>query len=317
MKCTDKWEQKSIHISNYGKGVRFIVWEDSGKSAEYWAGHYGTKIDAPSLMIALKPNSAMKFSRFIAPRPVPNKLPFATSFNTGCGPNLFMNGKKVKDEPWNNLLAQDAVVTFDDVIENKTQFRLTDKVAFDGSNAIEVDLSVPKELEIPTDLQTSSMTLFRTEFDLTAVDELEISYFMKKSHSNSTADIALLINMSTGVTLVLTSDTFDAATSRPNTTLMKPTKTISHGEWQQRMFVLAKLSATITSVRLVAYHHHFQLIGWPYQGPRPKFQQNQKIYLGLLLMRDHIEKIPYDTEEVHIDTNWHPDSIYEGKIQYI
>lgn len=303
-----------MNFSNYGKGVRFIVWEDAGKSAEYWAGHYGTKIDAPSLKIASKPRQEMKAARFIQPRPVPNKLPFATSFSTGCGPHLFMNGKKVKDGQWNNMLAQDAVVTLDDVVENKAKFSVTDKVAFDGSNSIEVDLSIPKEAAIPSELLVSSATLFRTEFDFTKVDELEVSYFVKKSHQ-SAADVALVLKPSDGPSLALVSDLVDTtAAAQPNTTLLKPTKCISHGEWEQRMFVLSKPPSVVSSLQLVAYHHQYQLIGWPASGAKPNFRQGlQHIHFGLLLIRERIEKIPYEAEEVGIETNWNSDSLYEGK----
>lgn len=317
--CTDKWEQKFINFSNYGKGLRYIVWEDSGKSAEYWAGHYGTKIDAPSLRLALKPRQEMKVSRFIYPRCVPNKLPFATSFNTGCGPHLFVNGKIVKAEPWNNMLAQDAVVTLEDTLENKAKFSVTDKVAFDGSNSVEVDLSIPKEVEIPTDLPVSSAVLFKTEFDLARVDELEVSYFVKKTHQQSTADVALLIASSNGPALVLVSDAVDVTTnSRPQTTtLLKPTKCIMHGEWEQRMFVLSKPPSMITSIQLLAYHHQYQLVGWPASGAKPSLRPGlQSIYLGLLLIRERVENIPYESEEVQIETNWNSDSLYEGNSRY-
>jgi hypothetical protein len=258
----------------------------------------------------------MKVSRFIYPRCVPNKLPFATSFNTGCGPHLFVNGKIVKAEPWNNMLAQDAVVTLEDTLENKAKFSVTDKVAFDGSNSVEVDLSIPKEVEIPTDLPVSSAVLFKTEFDLARVDELEVSYFVKKTHQQSTADVALLIASSNGPALVLVSDAVDVTTnSRPQTTtLLKTTKCIMHGEWEQRMFVLSKPPSMITSIQLLAYHHQYQLVGWPASGAKPSLRPGlQSIYLGLLLIRERVENIPYESEEVQIDTNWNSDSLYEGK----
>jgi len=214
------------------------------------------------------------------------------------------------------MLAQDAVVIFDDIEMNKVQFRLTDQVAFDGSNAIEVDLSVPTSIEIPIDLPVSSLTLFRTEFDLTNVDELEVSYFVLKSDKNSSGDIALVLSTSNGPPLVLSCASIDIATTSTAMTIVKPLKCIEYGEWQQRMFVLVKPPTTITSIRLTAYHHPCQLVG-SLHGSCPLFQQNLKIYLGLVLMRDHIERIPYDTEEIQIETNWSSDSLYEGKYHYI
>ncbi|HEY9643887.1 MAG TPA: DUF4347 domain-containing protein, partial [Coleofasciculaceae cyanobacterium] len=45
------WQQLTHAFTNYGAGVRYIYWEDGGDDAEYWAGNYGTQLDAASLTI--------------------------------------------------------------------------------------------------------------------------------------------------------------------------------------------------------------------------------------------------------------------------
>ena len=39
------WKTSSHTFSSYGSGLRYIYFESGGNDAEYWAGHYGTKID--------------------------------------------------------------------------------------------------------------------------------------------------------------------------------------------------------------------------------------------------------------------------------
>jgi hypothetical protein len=40
------WVQKQRVFSSYGRGLRYIYFEDGGKDREYWAGYYGTRMDA-------------------------------------------------------------------------------------------------------------------------------------------------------------------------------------------------------------------------------------------------------------------------------
>ena len=39
------WKNSNHTFSNYGTGLRYVYVESGGKDVEYWAGHYGTKID--------------------------------------------------------------------------------------------------------------------------------------------------------------------------------------------------------------------------------------------------------------------------------
>jgi hypothetical protein len=46
------WQEQSHLFENYPAGVRQIYWEDGGKDAEFWAGHYGTLLDGALLEFA-------------------------------------------------------------------------------------------------------------------------------------------------------------------------------------------------------------------------------------------------------------------------
>lgn len=46
------WQEQSYLFENYPAGVRQIYWEDGGKDAEFWAGHYGTLLDGAHLEFA-------------------------------------------------------------------------------------------------------------------------------------------------------------------------------------------------------------------------------------------------------------------------
>ena len=36
LNATEYWQQSVINITNYGVGVRYLLWEDGGKSNEKW-----------------------------------------------------------------------------------------------------------------------------------------------------------------------------------------------------------------------------------------------------------------------------------------
>jgi hypothetical protein len=41
---SDQWESLYHEFKNYGKNARYLDWEDGGKDAEYWAGHFGSRV---------------------------------------------------------------------------------------------------------------------------------------------------------------------------------------------------------------------------------------------------------------------------------
>jgi hypothetical protein len=45
------WTDITGSLSNYGSGLRYIVFEDGGQDALYWGGNYGAAFDASSVMV--------------------------------------------------------------------------------------------------------------------------------------------------------------------------------------------------------------------------------------------------------------------------
>ncbi|YCM46102.1 hypothetical protein V2O64_08735 [Verrucomicrobiaceae bacterium 227] len=52
MVADGNWQEQVHLFENYPAGVRSIYWEDGGKDAEFWAGHYGTLLDGARLEFA-------------------------------------------------------------------------------------------------------------------------------------------------------------------------------------------------------------------------------------------------------------------------
>lgn len=46
------WVQQQHVFSSYGSGLRYIYFEDGGKDREYWAGYYGTRLDAAYVYVS-------------------------------------------------------------------------------------------------------------------------------------------------------------------------------------------------------------------------------------------------------------------------
>jgi hypothetical protein len=47
----DIWFELAHTFSDYGPGLRTIYWEDGGQDGEYWAGHYGIRMDEASIQL--------------------------------------------------------------------------------------------------------------------------------------------------------------------------------------------------------------------------------------------------------------------------
>ncbi|MEC8052881.1 MAG: DUF4215 domain-containing protein, partial [Myxococcota bacterium] len=54
---TSAWTWAGTTFADYGEGVRQIYIRDGGKDTEYWAGHYGTRMDGMEIRIALDPTT--------------------------------------------------------------------------------------------------------------------------------------------------------------------------------------------------------------------------------------------------------------------
>ena len=46
------WIQQHHIFSSYGDGLRYIYFEDGGKDIEFWAGNYGTRLDAAYIYLS-------------------------------------------------------------------------------------------------------------------------------------------------------------------------------------------------------------------------------------------------------------------------
>jgi hypothetical protein len=55
---TSSWTWAGDTFTDYGAGVRSIYIADSGSDVEFWAGHYGTMMDAAQIRIALEASNA-------------------------------------------------------------------------------------------------------------------------------------------------------------------------------------------------------------------------------------------------------------------
>lgn len=99
-------------FSDYdGSNVHSIYYEDGGKDVEYWAGHFGARFSCASVIVHAQ-DTPQCVKKHIKEREIPSELPFSTFFNTGIGEAHFINGKKVKDQPWNDLRHQEILPTF-------------------------------------------------------------------------------------------------------------------------------------------------------------------------------------------------------------
>jgi hypothetical protein len=45
------WQQAGTTFTNYGSGVKYVVFESGGKDVEFWAGNYGTLIDGAEVKV--------------------------------------------------------------------------------------------------------------------------------------------------------------------------------------------------------------------------------------------------------------------------
>eukprot|EP01127_Copromyxa_protea_P001387 TRINITY_DN1139_c0_g2_i1.p1 TRINITY_DN1139_c0_g2~~TRINITY_DN1139_c0_g2_i1.p1 ORF type:complete len:726 (-),score=155.78 TRINITY_DN1139_c0_g2_i1:11-2188(-) len=102
LRTSASWKQISKKIVGYPAGVRYILFQDAGKDAEGWGGHFGAKIDAPSILV-YKSQKFASISEYIAPRFPKMELPFRTSFNTGIGKKYCKEGQLVSSSSWNNI----------------------------------------------------------------------------------------------------------------------------------------------------------------------------------------------------------------------
>ncbi|XP_034934476.1 F-box only protein 6-like [Chelonus insularis] len=52
----NKWHHFTYEFTNYGTGVKQILFQDGGCDCLFWAGHYGSKMAGASVVVKVKPN---------------------------------------------------------------------------------------------------------------------------------------------------------------------------------------------------------------------------------------------------------------------
>ena len=114
LKGTAEWREMTFRWSQYGSGVRSILWLDGTRDAEGWAGFFGCTIDRPSILID-NPSTIDSVATYVKARELDNsRLPFVAVFETGQGSALYSNGEPMSyNMPsgghWYNLAAQTAM----------------------------------------------------------------------------------------------------------------------------------------------------------------------------------------------------------------
>jgi hypothetical protein len=76
---SNSWQLAAQTFSNYGAGLRYIRYEHGGVDTEFWAGHYGTRIDNSIINLNVKGN--ISTGAFSQNCPLPVSL---TSFEETC-----------------------------------------------------------------------------------------------------------------------------------------------------------------------------------------------------------------------------------------
>jgi hypothetical protein len=116
MQCSEEWQQLTyqfvLNKKKLKKKVRYLVWEDGGKDAEKWAGHYGSRISESYVSIEKYDSNCIATYCFERPAPLYNQKYFISNFNTGVGKKYFIKGVEKRSGHWNNLRDQSLLPTF-------------------------------------------------------------------------------------------------------------------------------------------------------------------------------------------------------------
>ena len=67
---SNSWQVSAFTFSDYGAGLRYIRYEHGGVDTEFWAGHYGTRIDNSTINLNVKGNISTGSFSFDCPLPV-------------------------------------------------------------------------------------------------------------------------------------------------------------------------------------------------------------------------------------------------------
>ena len=84
---SNAWQVAAFTFMGYGPGLRYIRYEHGGVDTEWWAGHYGARIDNSTVTLNWKGNISTGFLQEDCPLPVS-----LVSFNGACdGSNVQLN----------------------------------------------------------------------------------------------------------------------------------------------------------------------------------------------------------------------------------
>ena len=95
--CGDEW--RNVRVEGGCRLFRYVRWEEGGRDAEGWAGHYGSRLGRGKIEVRVggaKNDEAV--GRQSRRRKLPLQLPLRCSFNVGSGSARWRAGKRLRHE---------------------------------------------------------------------------------------------------------------------------------------------------------------------------------------------------------------------------
>jgi hypothetical protein len=327
------WKKVSKIFSGYGAGLRFISWEDGGRSAEQWAGHYGTKIDMPSLVIT-RHHKVGCIATHVDERPIPERIPFVTNFCVGVGHSFWLDGVEVLRGDWSTLSAQSVLPTYFDKILNGTANSIVAYLnfdqAFDGGSSLQLIFqnSITRSLQNSLGNSPSklpSLRLFKTRFNMQK--DIIISYTLLATDQQG--ELAFVLQCSDGYSIFLIPQTYrinssddgsEQWTNDVGTIIFSNDISVHSNGWETRTFVVPKRQqnskTTITALDILQFHSLNQIMDFlaPQRLSSRVFSSLNlapvsKYLIGQLKI---LERTPIDmplVDKLHYEVHWNADSI--------
>ena len=212
MRAGEEWKCHGHIFEDYGGIVedtsndigppRYLYFEDGGKDAEFWAGHFGVLMDCAQVAVECA-QPKLGISHFVVSKPMCRELPFCSSFNSGFGSSMWINGDMGNPKPWVNMSQQDPSLSFYDAgggcgervnSDGCTRFvvELIDDEAFDGGHALRV--SGQFEAQQPEDmLSRPGVRLFKSAFAV-AQQGTCLAVVVKQCNENTGVGITLALS---------------------------------------------------------------------------------------------------------------------------
>ncbi|WP_159521578.1 HYR domain-containing protein [Sunxiuqinia indica] len=177
--CTNSLQTISHTFSGYGTGVRYIFVEHGGKDAEFWVGHYGSKMDNLQVLVdtpSITPNLPVQQT---------HGIPLADMFPVGTTTNSYI----IMDMSGNTSSTSFDVVVEDTISPTLSVQNL--KVQLDASGNVSI---------VAADLVTSASdnctiqdtTLSVSSFDCGDIGSNSVQVTLNDVNSNSTSKTAMV-----------------------------------------------------------------------------------------------------------------------------